>query len=258
MSKILRRRILIVGGDRSVRADVEDNQHRFGIIVRHDGHRVVAVEADTTHVRSPWAQCPGATGNLPRLVGMALAPHPQAAYRHTASAEQCTHMFDLANLAIAHAARGTAQRLYDMEVHIDNFRAEVGPRGPVLSGRRRLLLHRDGELALDWPLEGDEITAGPHAGQNVRSMMRWVDASISDLDEIEAITVARRTLIVSLSLLFDMDNLPTGINERLQARTGACYAYQPALIPTLTRAQGNTRDFSDRPEGLLADRNPAR
>ncbi|CAB1367401.1 DUF2889 domain-containing protein [Denitratisoma oestradiolicum] len=255
MSKILRRRIQIVAGDRSVRADVEDNQHRFGIIVHHDGSRVLAVEADTTHVRSPWAQCPGAAGNLPRLVGMALASHPQAAYRHTPSAEQCTHMFDLASLAIAHAARGTTRRLYDMEVHTDDsFRTELGSHGHVLSGQRRLLLRRDGELALEWPMEGDEITAGPCAGQNVRSMMRWVDVSLSDLDEIEAITIARRTLIVSISLLFDMDNLPAGVNEKMKARSGACYSYQPALIPTLTRAHGSSRDFSQRPDDLLADR----
>lgn len=255
MNKILRRRILIVGSNRSVRADVEDNQHRFGVIVHHDGQRVTAVDADTTHLRSPWMQCSGATGQLPRLVGMALDPHPQAAYQHTASAEQCTHMFDLANLSIAHAARGTPRRLYDIEVHYENFRAEPGSRGFTLHGRRWLRLYRDGAQVLEWPLEGDEINAGPHAGQNVRTIMRWVDTSLDDLDEIEAIAIARRTLIVSLSVLFDMDKLPPGINERMTARTGACYAYQPVMMPTLSRALGNTRDFSERRDDLLADRN---
>lgn len=253
--RILRRRILIVAGDGVVRADLEDDQHRFGITLRHDGRQVLAVEADVDQLRHPWAQCPGAADNLTRLVGMALAPHPQAAYGHTASAEQCTHMFDLANLAIAHAARGTARRQYDGAVNTDGFRAEVGEKGMTLHGRRCLQLLRDGELALEWPLEGDMITEGPHAGQNVRTMMRWVESTIEDLDEIEAITVARRTLIVSTSLLFDMDKIPPGLPQKMSAsRAGACYAYQPSLIGTLTRAQGNTRDFSQRPDDLLADR----
>lgn len=251
--KRLRRRILIVAGDGWVRADVEDNQHRFGITVRHDGRQVLAVEADPAHMRHPWSQCPGATGKLPRLIGMNLAPHPQAAYQHTASAEQCTHMFDMASLAIAHGARGTARRLYDVEVQADNFRAERGDRGFILHGQRRLRLLRDGELVLDWPMEGDVITAGPCDGQNVRSMMRWVEASVSGLDEIEAITIARRTLIVSTSLLFDLDNIPSDVTQRMSSRTGACYAYQPGVMEHLTRAQGNSRDFSERPEALLAD-----
>lgn len=254
--KILCRRILIVGGPQHVRADLEDNQHRFGTVIRHDGRCVVAVEPDPTRVRSPWTACPGAAANLQRLVGVPLAPHPQAAYRHTPGAEQCTHLFDLASLAIAHAARGTGRRLYDATVEPGNLRAELGPRGTVVKGRRRLLLYRNGNLVLDWQMDSDDITTGPYAGQNVRGLMRWIEASVTDLDEIEAVSIARRALIVSTSLLYDMDKLPPDINQRLTARTGACYAYQPALIPTLTRAMGNSRDFTANPEFLLADLDP--
>ncbi|CAB1368323.1 protein of unknown function [Denitratisoma oestradiolicum] len=124
-------------------------------------------------------------------------------------------------------------------------------KGVLLKGHRRLYLYRDGVLVLDWPLDGDVITAGPYAGQNVRTMMAWVESSTHDLDEVEAIAIARRTLIVSISLLFDMDKLPPSFTT--SARAGACYSYQPALIPTLTRAHGSSRDFSSRPDALLSD-----
>lgn len=256
--KILRRRILIVAGktaapgEHTMCADVEDNQHRFGITLRHDGTQVLAVEVDARHMRHPWTECNGAVAQLPRLVGMALTPHPLGAYRHTRGAEQCTHMFDLANLAIAHAARGTARRQWDVEVVCTDFRSERHDRGFRLLGSRHLKLYRDDALVLEWPMDADNIVGGQHAGQNVRTMMAWVEQHVTDPEEIEAITVARRTLIVSTSLTFDMDKL-ADFPVANSSRVGACYAYQPGVVETLTPLRGNSRDFAARPEALLAD-----
>ena len=258
-NKILRRRIRIVAaeptqpGEYRIRADVEDNQHRFGITVRHDGRKVLAVDVDTGHMRHPWVQCKGAVWQLPRLVGMDLTAHPLGAYRHTRGAEQCTHMFDMASLAIAHGARGTRRRQYDAEVDCTGFRADYGAKGVTLLGTRHLKLFRDGAQMLDWPMEGDVILGGPHAGQNVRSMMAGVDTHSADLDAIEAVVVARRTLIVSTSMLFDMDKLPPKAPVDASSRLGACYAYQAGVMEHLNRSRGSSRNFSERPEALLSD-----
>ncbi len=259
-SKILRRRILIVAGEPAlegqylIRADVEDNPHRFGITVRHDGQKVLAVEVDSGHMRHPYVQCKSAAGQLSRLVGMALTDHALGAYRHTRGAEQCTHMFDMASLAIAHAKRGTLRRQYDVEVDCTDFRAEHNAHGFTLLGKRRLKLFRDGTLVLDWPMEGDVIVSGPHADQNVRTMMAWIEANITDLDEIEAVVVARRTLIVSTSLLIDLGN-PSNLSVASAKPMGACYAFQHPIVETLTPVRGNSRNFSEHPEALLADQN---
>jgi len=110
---IYRRHIRLHAAPGAVRADMEDDSHRFGVIVRHDGRVVRAVEG--LPMRTPWTLCSGARDLLSALVGMQLAPTPLAAARHTDQKQQCTHMFDLATLAVAHAARGIAGREYHIE-----------------------------------------------------------------------------------------------------------------------------------------------
>src|SRR6266511_3842032 len=98
---IYRRRIRIRTAAGIARADLEDDPHRYAVIVRHDGERVSAIEGRT--VRTPWTSCREATSVLDRLVGIPLSPNPLAVYASTNGREQCTHLFDLAGLAIAHA-----------------------------------------------------------------------------------------------------------------------------------------------------------
>ena len=87
-------------------------------------------------LRTPWTLCRGAVNVLDRLVGMPLSADPQAVYRHADGRAQCTHLFDLAGLAISHAARGIAERQYDVEVPC------LDPRAP-----REALLSVDGQRA---------------------------------------------------------------------------------------------------------------
>ena len=55
---IYRRRIRLVADGRHVRADLEDDFHRFGVALVHDGERVVEARADAR--RFPWETCTGA------------------------------------------------------------------------------------------------------------------------------------------------------------------------------------------------------
>src|SRR6266542_3664524 len=143
---IYRRRIRIRTAAGIARADLEDDPHRYAVIVRHDGERVSAIEGRT--VRTPWTSCREATSVLDRLVGIPLSPNPLAVYASTNGREQCTHLFDLAGLAIAHAARRTRLRHYDVEVPCFN------PRG-----RQTGRLSRDGIAVLEWTVDRTEIVA---------------------------------------------------------------------------------------------------
>lgn len=241
-----------------VQGDLEDDQHRFGIALRHDGHRVIAVTERPVPMRMPWVQCAQAGGRLDRLVGMKLDPRPRAAALYTAIADQCTHRFDLAGLAVAQAVRGTAGRQYDIAVDCSNLQLHWVGGSLHVKGLRELHLSRDGAPLFAWTLAGDTVLNGPWAGSDVRTLgARAVDALADDEDEAEAIWLARRALAVTLSLGFDLDRLPAA-PAAMQGKAGACYAGQPDLIAELVRATGNTRDFSSRPEALLAESDDGR
>jgi DUF2889 family protein len=236
---IYRRRIRIVTTPGQARADLEDDPHRYGVIVHHDGERVTGVQGIA--LRTPWSLCRDAVNVLDRLIGMALSPDPQEVYRHTDGRSQCTHLFDLAGLAVAHAARGIAQRQYDIET-------------PCLDTRqaREARLSVDGELRLTWTLQRTAILGpAPFAGQDLRSMMSWAKARFLDRDAFEAVMVLRRAVFVSGNRIYDMDRMAHA--AATGHVSGACYVYQRGVAERAAREVGSTLDFGATPQALLAD-----
>jgi hypothetical protein len=236
---IYRRRIRIATSAGQARADLEDDPHRYGVIVGHDGEHVTAVQGIAQ--RTPWSLCRDAVSVLDRLVGMALSPDPQEVFRHTDGRSQCTHLFDLAGLAVAHAARGTAQRQYDIELPCWDTRQ---PREARLSV--------DGEPRLTWTLQRTAIVGPPpFAGQDLRSMMPWVKARFVDRDTFEAVMVLRRAVFISGNRMFEMDRMAHA--AATGHVSGACFVYQQGVAEHAARERGSTLDFSATPQALLAD-----
>ena len=96
-------------GDGWIGGALEDDMHRFHIRLDHAEGRVTAVHA--TAVRHPWSACPGATGFIAReLTGQLLAD-----VGRRDPAQHCTHLYDLAILAAAHAG-DTRPTRFDMTV----------------------------------------------------------------------------------------------------------------------------------------------
>ena len=240
---LYRRRIRISTAPGVARADLEDDPHRYGVIVRHDGEHITAVEG--LALRTPWDLCREATRVLDRLVGMPLSPDPQAVFRHTNGRAQCTHLFDLAGLAAAHAARGTVAREYDIDV-------------PCLDpgATRRARLRVDGREVLNWAVLRTQILAPePFAGQDLRSMMPWVKARFIDRDTLEAVMLLRRAIFISGNRMYDMDRMARA--DATGHVSGACYVYQHGVAERALRERGSTLDFGAAPERLLADLEPA-
>ncbi|MEE9609419.1 MAG: DUF2889 domain-containing protein, partial [Myxococcota bacterium] len=151
-------------------ADMEDDFHRFRVFLEHDGRAVGGIRAEA--IRYPWTQCPGATLPLKALVGMPLSLRSTAVGGHTNPRANCTHLFDLAGLAVSHAAADRERRLYDIAVP-----DRVGGVG----GRTRAQLHRDGELILDWRVEGERIAQPPpFEGVVMRGskFLRWAESEL--------------------------------------------------------------------------------
>lgn len=220
------------GGE--VRAALEDDFHHFRVALLHRNGIVAKVSAEAP--RHPFSACPEASAALAGLGGMGLDPIANSVSRHTDASLQCTHMFDLAGLAIALAARGDEYRRYDIEV----------PR--YEDGRTQARLARDDGFQLKWDIRDSSILSpAPYTGVNIREgMARWALSTLP-ADESEAALVLRRCAIISLGRNKDID-------QEVHARpTGRCYAQQPERAHQAIRIVGSTWDFSERRGALCQD-----
>ncbi len=238
---LYRRRIELMGDGRRVVADLEDDFHRFRLWLEHDGRRVIALRSDS--LRYPWTECPGAARPLRALEGMPLSERSTAVGSHAESRSNCTHLFDLAGLAVAHATRGPSTRRYDLTVPDRDPEARTQPQ-----------LERDGATLLSWQIEASRILAPePYAGLELRGrgLIAWTDSHL-DADQAEAAVLLRRACFISLGRAEDLDRAEhAGVFMPLTA--GTCHTFTPGLAEGALRMRGTSLDFSDRPEALLAD-----
>jgi hypothetical protein len=211
-----------------VEAEIEDDFHHFGVLLRHDGAEVTDVEAWAE--RFPWATCGGAAIAAKGFVGALLRPDPTWLYRHADAHLHCTHIFELTALALAQAAAGPGVRLYEAEV-----------TDPV-EGGRRARIWRDGALLMSCDLEGDVIIAPASlAGRSVFSF-RSHELSGLGRDQAELFLLLRRVSSASRGRRQDLDAI--GHLGRLP-QTLRCYSSRPEQVAGAVRIQGATRDWSD-------------
>lgn len=225
-----RRRIILVlhrdGASTRVRAALEDDFHHFRVELECESGHVKRLAGDAP--RHPYTLCKFATSELTHLVGMPLGSTPQAATRFTSSSEQCTHLFDLAGLAIAAAARGTPRRQYDIVVP---QREEQGRTQPVL--------WCDGVERLTWEVNGDLIEGPPpYTSIPLRAgLARWALTTLPE-EEAEFALVLRRCTAIAVGRIRDLD-------AQVHARaSGSCYAQQPQRAQQALRVRRSTLDFS--------------
>ena len=234
------RQIRLVAHGASVIGDLEDDFHRVHVELEHDGAHVVSCRGETPRI--PWTTCPAAANELALFAGMSLRRSLLAAGRHSDPRGHCTHLFDVAALAVAHAASGRSARRYAIEIpdRID------GCTHPALA--------RDGTPLLAWQLEGDRIVAPePLAGRRIwgDALATRVEAELAP-DDAEAVLVLQRACAISLGRGFDLDGMEYA--EALAPRTlGSCYTFAPGNIERARRNRGSTRDFSARLDDLLKD-----
>jgi hypothetical protein len=149
-------------------------------------------------------------------------------------------MFDLAGLAIAHAARAEdAARTYDIAIR-DRVDDRTEPQ-----------LWRDGELLLHWEITGRTITRpDPYTGASLRGgFLAWAEANL-DADTAEAASILRRTCDISFGRVVDLDVYETADSMGAPVQ-GTCHSFQPGMIERAVRVKGQTRDFTDDADALL-------
>lgn len=222
----------------TVGAAVEDEPHAFSLRLSHDGLRVTAVESEA--VRFPLTTCSGATGALQSIVGAPLDARITLLKNHADPRSNCTHLFDLASLAVAHAARGEEERHYRIEIP------------DMIDGRHEARLDRGNGRVLTWELHQGTITGpAPYAGRQVLGgFTSWAVQALEG-EALEYALVLARGYFVALSRIYDMEATPPGPASEDPMPSGVCWSYSPPQAGHAYRVPGNRRDFSEAPEQLL-------
>lgn len=217
-----RRRFVIEPAVGSVRAAVEDDYHCMAVTLRHDGTTIAAVAPDMDRV--PWTTCPGAMMTLRQTFeGVALA---EAARRGDKPAN-CTHLYDLALLASAHANDGD-QTAYDIAVSdpVDGlWHAEIRRDGKVVLA----LSHRDDVV----------ITPEDIAGTSLFKLRSWIDALPEHQREAARLlqwgTILAHGRVIPMERQSDASRMPPN-----------CYTFQEDMKKTARRV-GRVLDFGQGP-----------
>ena len=241
----------------SISADLEDDFHRFGVDVVHDGEKIVSVHGRA--LRTPWNTCVMAPTALAVLDGLPLQAYAADFVRQSNSRAQCTHLYELVALAGSHALR---------KVRGADYAAEVPY--PIGDEPIRATLYRDGELLLDWrvwrPPAGvdantPEVAAGgdvivspePFAGRPLRSLLGWARRELT-AEMFDAVYVFRRAIGLSAARTMDLDDSTVDMAALLFGRkTGDCFTFQPDKQAVTHRIRGSTLDFTRRSRPLLED-----
>jgi hypothetical protein len=235
-----RRRVLVRSEQYFASADMEDDPHRFGVDVHHDGSRVVRVVGRA--IRVPWSTCPFAAAELSSLAETPLLRSPFDVLRQIDVRKQCTHMADMAAMAIAAAARGVRCRQFDIAL-----RLAVGNDDERLGH-----LAVDVESADEWLINHGVIEKpARYSGINLTHSSKWIDQYNFSDDERDELFVMRRAHLVSGGRRFDLDEFPLPADSPQQANV--CFTYQAGRSADARRQIGSTRDFTRFESALLAD-----
>jgi hypothetical protein len=235
---VFRRRIALRNQPGLVLAELEDCFHAFRVRLAHDGACVTKIESDT--MRYPRTICAGAADVLQRFVGDPLSADQRVIRQRQIPGEHCTHLYDLAWLAMAQALRGDAERIYDVEVP------------DARDDRTEAIVRRDGEEILRWQLEGTIVTGPAAIAGNAlnENFGRWASAAYAG-DTLEAAYVLQIGCFVAGTRRLDINAMGGRKTGHGRIKVGTCYAHQAERRKLGVSTEGMARDFTDTPEQLL-------
>jgi len=235
---IYRRSILLRNQNGQTTAELEDNNHALRILLTHNREVVKNISAET--IRVPNNTCDGAVNLLQDLVGARLSASPRAIIGYTKRRANCTHLYDLAVLAVSQAWRGENRRRYDIEIPDE------------VEGLTTSIVRRNGQTVLTWTLKNNVIQSprlfsGLHAVQGMRP---WLEKNL-DGDELEAALTLHQGHFVAQSRIYNLNAIA---GHRLAEDTmmeGVCYAYRPGIIEKGYCLANAVKDFTHSPEKML-------
>lgn len=231
-AKGFRRRLVIEPGSGSVRAELEDDFHRMVVTLTHQDGVITGVRSAMP--RSPWTTCEGAMAALERTFAGKRLDDPSVKQAKTLN---CTHLFDLASFCASHAGE-SGRVTYEIMVS-----------DPV-DGRVASRLYRNGERLLDWTLEGGKFVDPVEiAGKGLLEINGWLAGLTGE--KAEAARLLRWVTMMSGGRLIPM---PAGMHGTEFVGSATCHTFQPETAEIARRKPNAEIDFSQLPEGPMADR----
>ena len=231
---IFRRRLRLRVTKQQVAVELEDCNHAFRLCLHHDGEKVVSL--DTEVRRYPYITCAEAPEALRKLVGAAVGGAATSTRPRLLPSNNCTHLHDMALLALAYAEEPALERVYDISV--------ADEHGGVTEAR----IDCDGAMVHAWRIrEHAVIVPEVHAGKTMlRGFYNWVSRCHAGVP-LEAAVALQRGYYVAQGRRY-LSDLPASADHMPE---GACYTYSHGVVERAQRIGGTVWDLSDRPEVLL-------
>ena len=202
-----------------IKTEVEDDFHCMGVVVYYEDGTATQIVADL--IRAPWSTCPGAESKLvATFTGKSLVDFSRVGDKKM----NCTHLYDLALLAAAHA-QDKEPTVYDILVS--------DPENEM----RNAEVRRNGETLLTWIEQGFHIVEPVGAaGIRLDQLRAWIDTLEPDLQE-----PAR--LLQWGNMLANGRIIPLEDQSDATKMPASCYTFQPERAVMATRI-GEIKDFS--------------
>lgn len=207
------RRMISVHVERGqAHAHLSDNFHEMRCAVEHDGRLITAIRGEV--IRIPTTVCPGAVSLLQRFVGLPIRTPARGFYGSGRAAAHCTHLLDLAVIAIRHCRKLIGTTIYEATVPDETS-------NPV-----ELEVCRNGAPVHVWSVQDGRIIAPAHLdGRTLdKGFGGWARDTFDD-DQLEAATVLARTWLIAIGRHYrtaEAAGQPASINPQMFDR---CYAY---------------------------------
>ena len=237
---VYRRRVRLIGGGGAVTAVLNDDYHSMWCRLSHDSVSILSVDGEL--VRGPKTTCPGAVLALRELVGTHLNVSRRSLYGEGRTSRNCTHLLDLAMLAVGHAARGEVERVIDIAVP------------DKMDGRTRMQAHVDGELVHDWAICGTEIeNPAAFAGRSMFSgFASWAEAMFDDA-ALDAARMMQKAAFVARGRVRIVDQTAGMLAVDEPERLGDCFSFSEPNFSVASDNLGYVRDFTGGIVEILPD-----
>lgn len=235
-SGVFRRRIRILTGKREIVTTVNDDYHSMWCRIGHDGARVIKTEGAL--IRYPKSTCASASNALAELEGMALGQERNSPYGEGRPGRSCTHLLDLAVLALVHARSQPGEIVID--IAIDDEADGVQPARASIDGA---LIHR-------WAIEQGKIASPDiYAGQPIFSgFSRWAQTNFSG-PSLDAALMLQKGLFVARGRRHIVDRKKVFVRDEPN-RLGVCFSYSE---PQFQHAYGLTGYVRNLTDGIVED-----
>lgn len=227
-SGVFRRRIVRSGAVGEARAELFDDFHEMAVALRIE--MGVVAEARGRMARFPKTTCQGAIASLKRLHGRPAVAAPVDVDRR----EQCTHLLDLATLALSWFGAGAGEQVIEIALTDRDSRK-----------RQHLDLRINGEIVLEWDLV-DEVIVWPEVYAGTRlfgGFGRWIERTIGSGDA-DLWRMAQMAVFVARGRAYIVDGPEAHRVSEEPERQGACFSYFGAAFDNGRDNIGYVQDLS--------------